>query len=350
MVGIKDENSLVPDYWDEKILDFKKAEFFRRYDSDGVRFYYKLFRNSDGKISVRWYRGVTSIIGNANTQAEMESLMNWAADMGENFNKYRQLPANYGTMMHEFAGLYLMALRSNNPEEQAIYHNLDYTNKYIDGIIKQNGWHVPEDVKDKWYKRARHNMMSIKRFCEENKVVPIAIEFPCADDELGLAGTIDAIVKMTIEEKGFWGETYKIGENKGKPKETKREREIYAIVDFKFPSGAGIYRKYAIQLEFYRMMIEKNYNIKIERVYNMNPMNQSKSYNYGLTDQTGLVDVREMEALMILAEFRMQIPDWGIEIPYGIMEPNKPVNEMIKTMNLNEYLINKYTSYEESNR
>lgn len=339
-----DSSQLLPDYWDENIIKFTTPEYFRRYDYDGIRFYFKANSNQIGGYDIRWYRGVTSVIGNATTQAELDSLMKWAAEMGEDFDRLRHLPANFGTMMHEFAGLYLMALRGDR-ENLEIYHNLDNTNSYIDGIISREGWEVPDAIKEKWYKRAKHNMLCIKRFCDDYNVVPIAIELPVTNDEMGLAGTVDAIVKMTIEEKGFWGEVYKSGENKGQPKETKREREIYAIVDFKFPFGDGIYHKYAVQLELYKLMVEQAYDIKIEKIYNLRPMNTSKSYNYGLVDQTNKVDMREIDALMMLAEIRMPFPYWEVDIIKGIMRPDATIEDLVKKMDINEYLISQYTNY-----
>jgi hypothetical protein len=350
MIGKENNDTLLPVYIEDSYVEsylknmfnnLDSSYYFRRFDHNGTRFYYQVRKNDNGNYSVNWYRGVTSIIGNAITQSELDSLMNWAAEMGDNFHKARNYPAWFGTIMHELAGRYFIALRSGSDNEK-IYHDLDETNRYIDDIIVDNNWNVPQEIRDRWYGRARHNMLCIKRFCDEHNVSVIAIELPVVHEDWHVAGTIDAVVKMEIEVKGYFGEVYKTGERKGEPKETKIKKEITAIVDFKFPSGNSIYHKYAVQLEFYKQILESKFDISIDKIYNLRPMNNSKTYNFDLVDQTDVVSFNEMQALLMLADIRMPYPEFDMEIQSGLMAPGVSIEDLTSKITIEEYLIKKY--------
>jgi hypothetical protein len=103
-------------------------------------------------------------------------------------------------------------------------------------------------------------------FCIEYNVEPIMIEYAGAyiDNEKGVrfAGAIDLFCYITTKEKGFWGEVYKSGANKGQPKETYKETTKLAIVDFK--SGTAQMNSHKYQLKMYEMIIRQNYNIDAE--------------------------------------------------------------------------------------
>jgi hypothetical protein len=91
---------------------------------------------------------------------------------------------------------------------------------------------------------------------------------------------------MTIEEKGFFGEVYKAGEKKGMPKESKQEKVVTAIVDFK-SSENGFFDKHFFQLQLNKRIFEENYpDRSIDRLFNWSPKAWISEPTFNLKDQT----------------------------------------------------------------
>jgi hypothetical protein len=147
---------------------------------------------------------------------------------------------------------------------------------------------------------------------------------------------------MEIEVKGFNGEVYKSGPNKGKPKESKSIKKIIAIVDFK-TGRKGFWESYEIQLLAYKMLVEENYpDLKIDALYNWSPKDWRSNPDYNFKDQTNTRAQRKLPYLIELykldnndAERRVMVIDGKINISSGDAGGYKELSyyEYVKSMN-----------------
>jgi hypothetical protein len=141
----------------------------------------------------------------------------------------------------------------------------------------------------------KKDLLAFAQWCIDFRVKPLAIEIILADEELGMGGALDLPCEITFEEKGFLGEIYKSGINKGLPKETKRLVKKRVIVDMK--SGRkGFYAGHVHQLEIYRRIWNKHYpEALIEETYNWAPKAwRGSTPTYTFTNQS---DRKELEKL-----------------------------------------------------
>jgi hypothetical protein len=187
-------------------------------------------------------------------------LIDWMLKMGKDeAERYKNERADYGTFLHiECANLLI---------NKGVY-DLDKVRDKLLQYIEEKKlatdfvYHEDELKKD---------ILAFAQFCIEYEVKPLAIEIILADEELGLAGAIDLPCEMTIREKGYFGEVYKSGANKGNPKESFRERRIRAILDLK--SGRkGFYDGHIHQLEIYKILWNKHFPyVQVEEIFNWSP-------------------------------------------------------------------------------
>lgn len=205
-------------------------------------------------------------------------LIEWMISMGskENAEKFAAKSAAYGTCMHRVClEMYLLG------EELKMEEVIEFTRSsaYIFGL--------KQDETEKWVREIKRDLLAFMQWVEDFKVRPIAVEFPIANSEMGLGGTIDLPCYITIKEKGFYGEVYKSGDRKGEKKETTQEREVIAITDLK--SGRkGFYEEHEFQLEAYRRMWNAVYpQYPIEKIYDWSPKEWKTTPSYNFTDQTG---------------------------------------------------------------
>lgn len=180
-------------------------------------------------------------------------------------------------------------------------------------------------------------------FCIEYNVKPIFIEYAGAyiDNEKGVrfAGAIDLFCELTIREKGFWGEVYKSGPNKGQPKETYRETQKLAIVDFK--SGTAQMNSHKYQLKMYEMIMRQNYNLDDKEILLLNVYRKdfkSTEPSPTVSDRTHKVPIEVIEKL-ISAHLQMcnDIPK-EFRVFDNVITPNN-INSAGKVINATDYLM-----------
>src|SRR5690606_1852901 len=201
------------------------------------------------------------------------------------------IAANYGTLLHLTIGRYIIDHSFNFDDVKDICRDYCRDNKY----------NYPE-VKE-WPYKLRDDMAAYIQFHHDYKVKPLAVEYVLVSDK-GYGTLIDLVCEMTIEEKGFFGEVYKSGDKKGEPKESKRDRKITAIINFK--SGRnGFHESNGLQILCEKQLFEENFpDIKIEGAFNWAPKDWRGKPSYHLKDWTGEFSDTEIDAMLILANIR----------------------------------------------
>ena len=139
------------------------------------------------------------------------------------------------------------------------------------------------------------------QFIIDFKVQPLAIEIILSHPD-GYAGAIDLVCDLDLEEKGFFGEKYLSGANKGQPKESKQTRRVRAIVDLK--SGRkGFYESSEIQLQAYANMWRYSFEETIDKVFNWSPKDfRGTTPTYNFKDQSDSKNLDKLQYLIPLAK------------------------------------------------
>lgn len=269
-------------YFDDKALMLSAWPLYR-YQYKGDRFYYYTMPNTaadvfDGpphdKPIVRFAVGVTTLT--RKTLVQPEQLTKWIADQGwDEAIAYRDLRAMYGSLLHTCIATLLIKRVFNLDTFAEVVHNYCEKNK-----ITTN-----EGV---WVDDLKQDLLAFAQFVKDYNVRALAIELSLVSPRLGVAGTLDLLCEMDFEEKGYFGEVYLSGANKGQPKETKRTVRALAIVDFKSGrnSSGGIHN--AAQLRLLRMLLNDSYPQYAEadiKLYNWHPKDWRSSPTYTLVDQ-----------------------------------------------------------------
>ena len=308
-------------YFDKNILIYPSRKLFRMHGYSAGRYYYE-----DTGRSINYFISVTNLI--ASTMPTPEPLKKWIADMGyDESRKYAQERADYGTFMHiKF-------------HELLINRKLDLDS--VDGELKDyiKECKLPDVLFDEWIEEMKKDILGFAAFLKEYRVRPLAIEIVLASED-GYAGAVDLICLMTIEEKGFFGEVYKSGDNKGKPKETRRETEVFAIVDFK--SGRkNFYESHEIQLRAYKNMVQENFprlDADKLRLYNYSPNEWRTVPGFKLKDQTDCQSSEKFEHLVNIAKIEMKRRARSVLKINGVLDLDKPVEDCYKEMTLDELI------------
>ena len=240
-----------------------------RLDSSGRRYYYTF--DEDG--NPRFYVSVTTMI--KQNMPTSPQLIEWIAKMGVDESKrYAADRASYGTFMHaQIASLIINRI-----------YDLDKLKDELRNYIEQEK--LPTDFIN-YADDFKKDILAFAQFMRDTNLEPLAIELVLTHPEDGYAGALDLAAEIDIEEKGFFGETYKTGVNAGKPKETKKQRRIRAIIDFK--SGRkGFFPEHEIQLHAYKEMWNLHFpDMPIEKVFNWSPKDWRGTIpTYNFKDQT----------------------------------------------------------------
>ena len=271
------------EFFNEDALQ-EQPEPVYRLDSSGHRYYYTF--DEDGEP--RFFVSVTTLI--KQTLPTSPSLVKWIADMGyEESQRFAQERAHYGTFMHAQIAE-LLITRS---------YNLNLIRERLRMFIESE--QLPSDFMG-YADDFKKDILAFAQFMKDTELKPLAIELVLTNPEDGYAGAIDLAAELTIEEKGFFGEVYKTGANAGKPKETKRQRRIRAIIDFK--SGRkGFFPEYEIQLHAYMKMWNMHFEAHpIEKVFNWSPKDwRGKTPTYNFKDQTDSKNAKKLPYLVELA-------------------------------------------------
>ncbi len=258
---------MIAQYFDTDALVEPNYRVYRL-NNKGQRWYYRILPDGTSK----YYMSVTTLC-NA-TLPTPRQLIDWIANMGvEEAHKYSNIRAHYGTLMHLLCGQLMI--------DKSI--DLDRFEDIVKGYQVSEGLES-HDVKF-WADDLRKDILSFHQFISETNFKPLAIEVVLVHPD-GYAGAIDLVGEMNVEVKGFFGETYKSGEKKGEPKESKQIQRIRAIIDLK--SGKkSFYESHEIQLRAYREMWNYNYPDKqVDRVFNWSPKEWRTKPDYNIKDQT----------------------------------------------------------------
>lgn len=253
-----------------------------RLDSNNHRYYYRF--DKDGEP--QFFTSVTTMI--KNTLPTSPFLIKWIADMGAEESKEFALErADYGTFLHIQCGELLI----NGT------YDLDSLSQKLDIF----GTKEKITIKKGWVEDLKKDVLAFAQFMIDTNFKPLAIEICLYHPTDGYAGAIDIVGEMDIEEKGFFGETYKSGVNAGQPKESKRTIRIRVIVDIK--SGRkGFYESSEIQLHAYKEMWGEHFIETIDRVYNWSPKDWRSAPGYNLKDQTDSKNAKKLPQLVALAK------------------------------------------------
>lgn len=273
--GNKEEVEVVkPLYVNDKFKTEFKIPTVYRFNQQGMRYYCTVTDRS-----VLFYPSVTTII--SKTTPMSYGLKAILAEKGmQGFNQFMKEKADYGTLLHILISDYL---RSGN-EKSSRHFDFDDIPGRVQLYVEEN--HINYST-IYWAWNLKKDLASLIQFIYDYNVEPIAIEAVGIynDGTYHYAGALDLICYMTIKEKGFWGEVYKTGENKGQPKETFKEIRVKAIVDFK--SGkSGFFEDYEVQLKMYGLMAEQSFGIKPDRLFNVAPKDWDTTPTYSIKDQT----------------------------------------------------------------
>lgn len=294
------------EFFNEDALQ-EQPEPVYRLDSSGHRYYYTF--DEDGEP--RFYVSVTTLI--KQTLPTAPSLVKWIADMGyEESQRFAQERAHYGTFMHAQIAE-LLITRS---------YNLNLIRERLRMFIESE--QLPSDFMG-YADDFKKDILAFAQFMKDTELKPLAIELVLTNPEDGYAGAIDLAAELTIEEKGFFGEVYKTGANAGKPKETKRQRRIRAIIDFK--SGRkGFFPEYEIQLHAYMKMWNMHFEAHpIEKVFNWSPKDwRGKTPTYNFKDQTDSKNAKKLPYLVELARIEDEKRENIVISCSGIIDLDNP--------------------------
>lgn len=294
------------EYFNEDALQ-EQPEPVYRLDSSGHRYYYTFDENGEPIF----YVSVTTLI--KQTLPTSPQLIKWIADMGyEESQRYAQERAAYGTFMHSQLAELLIA-RS---------YNLNGLKERLKMYIESE--QLPGDFIN-YADEFKKDILAFAQFMKDTDLKPLAIELVLTNPQDGYAGAIDLCAEITIEEKGFFGDVYKTGANAGKPKETKRQRRIRAIIDFK--SGRkGFFPEHEVQLLAYKTMWNMHFEkYPVEKVYNWAPRDwRGTTPTYNFKDQTDSKNALKLPYLVELARIEDEKRDNTVVSCAGIIDLDKP--------------------------
>jgi hypothetical protein len=279
--GITSEK-LSPIFFDATKLKYQPEPLYRL-DSNNHRYYYRFDENGEP----RFFTSVTTMI--KNTLPTSPQLIQWIASMGaEESKEFTQERADYGTFLH----IQCSELLINGT------YDLDTLSQKLDIFVKKE----KIVIKKGWVEDLKKDVLAFAQFIIDINCKPLAIEIGLYHPISGYAGTIDIVCEIDIEEKGFFGETYKTGVNAGQPKESKRIKRIRAIIDIK--SGRkGFYESSEIQLKAYEAMWNIYFpELPIDKVYNWSPKDWRSAPSYNLKDQTDSKNAKKLPYLIALAK------------------------------------------------
>lgn len=306
-------------YFNEDALVERPIPLYR-IDNNGYRNYYSM----DEKGNIQMYTSITTLL--SKTLPTSPQIIDWIAKHGrEKADQLKNEAADYGTFMHIQCASLLIAGT----------YDLDAVDEMMAGYIEECG-HPKAIIKD-WLPEIKKDILAFAQFVKETDLKALAVEITLCSKN-GTAGTVDIVGELNIEEKAFYGEVYKSGENQGKPKETKRIRRITAIVDMK--SGRkGFYEAHEVQLVGYKVLWEENFPTKpIEKLFNWSPKEWRTEPGYNLKDQTDSKNAAKFPHLLELAKIEEGKRDTQVSICEGIIDLKGDLTNNYRTIGLMELL------------
>lgn len=306
-------------FFDAKALK-RQPEPLYRMDSNNHRYYYRW-----DKEKPVFYTSVTTLI--KNTLPTSPHLIKWIADMGtEESKEFAQERADYGTFLHIQCGELLI---------NGTYNLNSLSEKLTIFLTKEK-----LQAKQGWESDLKKDVLAFAQFMIDYDVKPLAIEICLYHPTGGYAGAIDIVCEMTIEEKGFFGEVYLSGANKGQPKETKQSKRVRAIVDIK--SGRkGFYESSEIQLKAYEAMWNIHFpELPIDKVFNWSPKDFRGSIpTYNLKDQTDSRSAKKLPYLVELAKIEDEKRNNTVTVISGHIDLLKGLSDNITEKSFEDLVI-----------
>lgn len=313
-----DIEKLIADYFDYSALKEAPEQLFRIHVS-GDRFYYRY--KEDGKP--KFYPSITTVI--KNTTPTSPHLIKWMCDMGyEESKEYTQKRAWYGSFLHaEIARLMIDKIIDLDTMDERLLSFME-NNRIGEGFLAN----LNELKKD---------LLAFGQFVRDYNVNPLAVEI-AVHSKKGFACQIDMPCTMDIEEKGYWGETYKSGVKKGLPKETKKKRTVTAIVDFK--SGRkGFFPEHQLQLVGCKTAWEENFpEHPIDKLYNWAPSEWISKPSYKLKEQTSKKAALKLEYLLGISSIDTEDKTRNVRVISGVLDLKKDMSENVQVFDLVEKL------------
>jgi len=292
-------------------------ETIYRLDSGSRRFYYILDKE------IEFFESITTLAGE--TLKTSPFLDKWRADLGwEESKAFMNERACYGTSLHILAGEYLMGNKLNLEDD------------YIEATLQAQAALDGVSYSHLWVDDLKRDMLAFARWVYDYDVTPLLIEQVLVHD--GLGGAIDLYCALTIKEKGFWGEVYKSGVNKGKPKESYKERRVSAIVDFK--SGRkGFYESHEIQLKMYQDLFEAVFpDDPVDKLYNWSPKDWRTEPSYNFKDQTHCDSHAKIPYLKGLAFCNGRPRPKDVTVYEGSLEIGQDMTKNFKTIPIEDWI------------
>lgn len=281
------------------------------------------------------FRLYTSLTTAINTCSPMErGLLEWYVKLGlPEAERQLKMSQHYGTLMHKLIGEYLLLN----------CFDFDTIESKVSEYISIEEYYQPETKE--WANKLQYDLVAFIQFAQDYQVVPLGVEYVLLSSR-GFGTLIDLVCEMTIEEKGFFGEVYKSGERKGEPKETKRDKRIKALINFKSGRHA-FYRSNGIQVNAEKQLWEENFpDIPLEAAYNWSPKEWIVSPDYNFKDWSGEIEQQEIDSILSLAEIRYATK--AINKKYisiaGMAYKHIPVTGCISNKTAEEWCRAKYTS------
>jgi hypothetical protein len=193
-------------------------------------------------------------------------------------------------------------------------YNLDALSEKLTIFLTKNN--LPQE-RIKWADELKKDVLAFAQFMIDCNVKPLAIEICLWHPKDGYAGAIDLVCEMDLVEKGFFGEVYASGTQKGQPKESKQMKRIRAIIDLK--SGRkGFYESHEIQLHAYLDMWNIHFpDTKIDKVFNWSPKEWRTTPSYNLKDQTDSRNAKKLPYLVELARIEDEKRDNKVTVISG---------------------------------
>jgi hypothetical protein len=281
-----------------------------RLDNNNYRYYYRMLEGEP-----EFYTSVTTMIHN--NEPTPSQLLDYLRTHDDEESGERMA---YGTLMHTICQSFLI---------KGSYDLDNLAKELNEYCIKEKIPQHPE-----WEKELKKDILAFAQFVIDKKIKPLAIEIILYHPTDGYAGALDLVCSLDIEEKGFFGETYASGANKGQPKESKQTKRINAIVDLK--SGRkGAYESYEIQLGAYYEMWKIHFpEISINKLYNWYPKEWRSVPSYNLKDQTEAFGLELLENCVARNKKTEKKKDKAVTVISGVIEPAKGLEKNICETNI----------------
>jgi hypothetical protein len=175
-------------------------------------------------------------------------------------------------------------------------------------------------AKENWVDELKKDILAFAQFIIDFNVKPLAIEICLFHPTDSYAGALDLVCELDVEEKGFYGEVYASGVNKGQPKESKQISRRIAIIDVK--SGRkGFYESHEIQLQAYLEMWRMTFpDVNVEYIFNWSPKDWRTTPSYNLKDQGNSKNTAKLPHLVALAKIEDDKRDNKVTLISGIVD------------------------------